>query len=141
VTGEFRIALAPGMPAPPAPAKKTTTKGELPTLKVDDPVADGQKLFQLVLEWAAAGQDDGQTEQGLKRCLYLSPELACARYLLGMLYESRGANADAASEYRRALSLLNEGKAVAVPFFLNNARLKVVCVRALERLGFRERSA
>jgi chemotaxis protein methyltransferase CheR len=138
VTGEFRIALAPGVPAPPGPAKKLTT-GELPPVKLDDPVADGQKQFALVLEWAAAGQPDAETEQGLKRCLYLSPELACARYLLGMLYENRGANADAASEYRRALASLNEGKAVAAAFFLNNVRLKVVCVRALARLGFPER--
>lgn len=135
ITGEFRVAPAPGLPAPPAPAAKATTS-ELPALKVGDHEHDGEKLFQLVLEWAAAGQPDAETEAGLKRCLYLTPELACARYLLGMLLENRGAKADAASEYRRALSSLNGGKAVPAPFFLNNERLKGVVERALSRLGF-----
>jgi hypothetical protein len=44
---------------------------------------------------------------------------------------------DAASEYRRALSFLNEGKARPAAFFLNNERLKSVCERALERTGYR----
>lgn len=137
VTGEFRIAPIVGQPAPPAPASSRSTTGELPALKEPDHHHDGEKLFQLVLEWAAAGQSDAETESGLKRCLYLSPELACARYLLGMLYEQKGAKPDAASEYRRALSSINEGKAVAAAFFLNNTRLKVVCERALQRLGYR----
>ena len=67
------------------------------------------------------------------------PELACARYLLGVLFENRGAKADAASEFRRALSLLREGKAVSASFFLNNERLKGVCERALARIGFPDR--
>jgi len=140
VTGEFRIAPAVGLPAPPAPARRPIT-AELPVVKAHEHEHehDGEKLFQLVLEWAAAGASDAETESGLKRCLYLAPELACARYLLGMLYENRGLNADAASEYRRAMSLLREGRALAAPFFLNNARLKTVVERALARLGFPDR--
>jgi hypothetical protein len=45
--------------------------------------------------------------------------------------------ADAASEYRRALSFLNEGKARSAAFFLNNERLKGVCERALDRTGYK----
>ena len=48
-------------------------------------------------------------------------------------------NADAASEFRRALNVLNEGKSRSTPFFLNPERLKVACAQALERLGFRSR--
>ncbi len=140
VTGEFRIAPAVGVPAPPAPARRPIT-AELPVVKLPEyeHEHDGEKLFQLVLEWAAAGASDTETEAGLKRCLYLAPELACARYLLGMLYENRGLKADAASEYRRAMSLLREGRAVAAAFFLNNTRLKLVVERALSRLGYPDR--
>ncbi|MBL8953879.1 MAG: methyltransferase domain-containing protein [Myxococcaceae bacterium] len=140
VTGEFRIAPAVGVPAPPAPARRPITQ-ELPVVKSPEQEHehDGEKLFQLVLEWAAAGASDTETESGLKRCLYLEPSLACARYLLGMLYENKGNKADAASEYRRAMSLLREGRAVATPFFLNDARLKVVVERALARLGYPDR--
>ena len=46
-----------------------------------------------------------------RAALHLAPELAPARYLLGMLLEQRGAKADAASEYRRALKVIAEGKA------------------------------
>ena len=86
---------------------------------------------------APAGQSDDQTEAGLRKALYLTPDLAPARYLLGMLAEQRGANADASSEYRRALAMLNEGKARQTPFFLNGERLKLACQQALKRLGYR----
>jgi chemotaxis protein methyltransferase CheR len=136
ITGEFRVAPAVGMPAPPVPARRTNTD-EFPALAPPDPREEGVKQFQLVLEWAAAGQADSATEEGLKRALYLAPDLACARYLLGMLFEQRGLKADAASEYRRALSFLNEGKARSAAFFLNNERLKSVCERALDRTGYK----
>jgi chemotaxis protein methyltransferase CheR len=135
ITGEFRVAPAVGVPAPAAPARRAITD-ELPAVVAPDPKEEGVKQFQLVLEWAAAGQADAATEEGLKRALYLAPDLACARYLLGMLYEQRGLKADAASEYRRALSFLNEGIARSAAFFLNNDRLKGVCERALQRTGY-----
>jgi chemotaxis protein methyltransferase CheR len=136
ITGEFRVAPVVGVPAPPAPPRRANTD-ELPAVTGGDTKEEGVKQFQLVLEWAAAGQADAATEEGLKRALYLAPDLACARYLLGMLYEQRGLKADAASEYRRALSFLNEGRARAAAFFLNNDRLKGVCERALDRTGYR----
>jgi chemotaxis protein methyltransferase CheR len=64
----------------------------------------------------------------------LDPDMAAARYLLGMLLEQRGALTEAAGEYRRALSSLEEGRARATPFFLNNARLQVACAHAIERV-------
>ncbi|MFL5320053.1 MAG: CheR family methyltransferase [Myxococcaceae bacterium] len=102
----------------------------------DDPREEAAALFALVLDWAAAGEEDADTEQGLRRCLYLDPHLAQARYLLGMLLEQKGARPDAAAEYRRALSALNEGRSRSTAFFLNDERLKTACARALERLGY-----
>lgn len=123
-------------PAPSAPVR--TLSREIPAAPpAVDPREEAAQLFALVLDWAAAGEPDPDTEQGLRRCLYLDPHLAQARYLLGMLLEQRGAKADAAAEYRRALAALNEGRCRATSFFLNDERLKTACARALDRLGYR----
>jgi len=103
----------------------------------DPPSVEARKLFELVLEWAAAGDAELQTEQGLRKCLYLDPHFAQARYLLGVLLEQRGERAEAATEYRRAAAALREGRSRSTPFFLNDERLQVACRIALERLGFR----
>lgn len=121
----------------PTPPLRSISHGSLLPVPDVDPRAEGEQLFELVLQWSAAGQPDEQTEAGLRKVLYLTPDLAPARYLLGMLAEQRGANADATSEYRRALAVLNEGKARPTPFFLNAERLKVACQQALARLGYR----
>ncbi len=128
--------LPPLRPSAPAPFVSKTPSADLPPLE-PDPRSEGEKLFELVLEWSAAGQPDDQTEAGLRKALYLTPDLAPARYLLGMLAEQRGANADASSEYRRALAMLSDGKARPMPFFLNNVRLRNACEQALKRLGYR----
>jgi chemotaxis protein methyltransferase CheR len=138
-TGEVEIPLLPSPtlppPARPAPAP-APSRPKLPVAPmVDDPRREAREIFQLVLDWAAAGEPDVHTEQGLRRALYLDPHFAQARYLLGMLLEQRGSRADAAGEYRRALAALNEGKAQATPFFLNNERLKGACKLALRRVG------
>jgi chemotaxis protein methyltransferase CheR len=91
-------------------------------------------LFAQVLEWAASGDASPQTAEKLRRCLEWEPDLAAARYLLGMVLEQWGSLAEAAGEYRKALRSLEEGRARATPFFLNNARLQVACVRAIERV-------
>lgn len=127
-------------PLKPAPSYvPRTMSGEHALAKLpstDDPREEATALFALVLEWAAAGEADNDTEQGLRKCLYLDPHFAQARYLLGMMLEQRGAKADAAGEYRRALSALTEGRSRATSFFLNDERLKTACARALERLGY-----
>ncbi len=141
----------PLIPPPAAPRKRTPT-GEVPLATVpppatpphglpvavpaEEPREEAVRTFQLILDWAAAGESDTQTEQGLRRCLYLDPHFAQARYLLAMLLEQRGARADASGEYRRALATLNEGKSRPTPFFLNDERLKVACALAVKRLGF-----
>lgn len=127
-----------------APRPKT---GEAPALRLvpapqavqpeADPRDEAKKLFELVLEWAAAGEAEAQTEQGLRKCLYLDPHFAQARYLLAMMLEQRSQRADAASEYRRAFAALNEGHVRETAFFLNPERLKQACVTALARLGYR----
>lgn len=124
--GSAAVARAPAPVAPPAPVLEVTA----------DPREEAAQLFALVLDWAAAGEPDEDTEAGLRKCLYLDPHLAQARYLLGMLLEQRGAKADAASEYRRALAALSEGRSRSTSFFLNDERLKTACMRALERLGY-----
>lgn len=111
------------MPAAPAgPAGQT-------------PEQEGEALFSLVLEWAAAGQGDEETTAGLRKVLYLAPELAGARYCLGLLLEQRGLRADAITEYRRALAVLQSGKARTTAFYLNPDRLAWACKAALTRLG------
>jgi chemotaxis protein methyltransferase CheR len=94
--------------------------------------AEADALFAQILE--GAGETDVQKEEYLRRCLSLDPELAAARYLLGMMLELREEFPEAASEYRRALRSLEEGRARATPFFLNPARLQVACARAVERM-------
>ena len=118
----------PSAPRPPRPA----ITGEIPTVLT--PEEEGRKLFELVLEWAAEGEDHPETEAGLRKALYLAPQLAGARYLLGLMLERRGLQADAASEYRRALSILDAGRAQPSAFFLNNDRLKQACKLALRRV-------
>ncbi len=148
----------PGLPVPapsapwvvlPSSPRRPVSSGDLPPVGdapksitgefplIEDPREEGVRLFELVLEWSAAGEKDEQTEKGLRKALYLAPDLAPARYLLGMLLEQRQANADATSEYRRALAMLNEGKARVTPFYLNPERLKAACQIALKRLGYR----
>jgi len=112
---------------PPAPIRAAAT-GEAA------PEQEGEALFSLVLEWSAAGQDDRETEKGLRRALYLAPQLAAARYCLGRLLEQRGERADAMTEYRRALSLIEQQQAKPTPFFLNLERLAGACRLALARL-------
>ncbi len=111
-------------PQPSPPARASTT-----------PEEEGDQLFSLVLDWSAAGQPDVETEAGLRKALYLSPQLAAARYCLGLLLEQRGLRADATTEYRRALSLLDQGQARATPFFLNTGRLTTACRLALARVS------
>ncbi|MFY0579261.1 CheR family methyltransferase [Cystobacter fuscus] len=96
---------------------------------------DADALFSQVLDAVGSqSQPDPQTEEALRRCLLLDPDLSAARYLLGLVFEQRGAWAEAAGEYRRALRSLEEGRARATPFFLNNSRLQVACARAIERV-------
>jgi chemotaxis protein methyltransferase CheR len=92
--------------------------------------ADG--LFALVLD--GVGETDSQTEDYLRRCLALDPDLSAARYLLGMMLELREAFAAAAAEYRQALRSLEEGRARPTPFFLNHSRLRVACEKAIARM-------
>jgi chemotaxis protein methyltransferase CheR len=115
------------MPPPPAPEAGSA-----------DPRVEGEHLFAQVLDSEAHGLGSAGQEAQLRRALYLAPDLAPARYLLGVLLEQRSENADAASEFRRALTMLNDGKTRPTPFFLNPERLKVACTQALERLGFRK---
>lgn len=97
--------------------------------------SEADALFAQVLEWASSGGEASpRTAEALRRCLVLDPDLSAARYLLGMLLEQRGSPTEAAVEYRRALRSLEEGRARATPFFLNNARLQVACARAVERV-------
>ena len=120
-------------PSAPRPSPRPAITGEVPVVLT--PEDEGRKLFELVLEWAANGEDQPETESGLRKALYLAPQLASARYLLGLILERRSAFADAASEYRRALVMLEAGKAMVSSFFLNNERLKQACKLALKRVG------
>lgn len=126
-----RPSAPPPRPSAPRPARPAIT-GEIPVVLT--PEDEGRKLFELVLEWAATGEDHPETEAGLRKALYLAPQLAGARYLLGLILERRGVAADAASEYRRALAMLEAGKALPSAFFLNNERLKQACKLALKRV-------
>ncbi len=116
-------------------APRLTPPGGVSSVQPEEPREEAVRTFQLVLDWAAAGEPDAQTEQGLRRCLYLDPHFAQARYLLGMLLEQRGARGEAVGEYRRALATLSEGRSRPTPFFLNDERLKLACSQAMKRLG------
>jgi chemotaxis protein methyltransferase CheR len=138
-----------GLPAVGASTSlRTATSGRFPAVTSQKPEgpadlqageagahSEADALFAKVLEWASSGGEASpQTAEALRRCLALDPDLSAARYLMGMLLEQRGALAEAAVEYRRALRSLEEGRARATPFFLNNARLQVACARAIERV-------
>lgn len=128
----------PSAPAavPVAPARATAEPSAPPPVRPSiTPEEEGDQLFSLVLDWSAAGQPDVETEAGLRKALYLSPQLAAARYCLGLLLEQRGLRADATTEYRRALSLLDQGHARTTPFFLNTGRLTTACRLALARVS------
>ncbi|MCU0695279.1 MAG: chemotaxis protein CheR [Myxococcaceae bacterium] len=141
----FYAPRRPGLPRPPIealppprPSAPVPPVAKAPPPPRDEPVAtspeqEGEALFSLVMEWAAAGQGDAQTEAGLRKALYLAPDLAAARYCLALLLDQQGLRADAATEYRRALAVLESGRARATPFFLNPERLAAACRRALER--------
>jgi chemotaxis protein methyltransferase CheR len=93
---------------------------------------EADRLFAQVLD--GVGEGDTQTEDYLRRCLALDPDLSAARYLLAMLLELRECFAEAAAEYRKALRSLEEGRARSTPFFLNHARLRVACEKAIARM-------
>ncbi|XXF80267.1 CheR family methyltransferase [Myxococcaceae bacterium GXIMD 01537] len=94
--------------------------------------AEASALFARVLEGSGEG-GEARSEDDLRRCLGLDADLAAARFLLGMMLELRDAPVEASIEYRRALRSLEEGRARAVPFFLNPVRLRTACARAIER--------
>ncbi|MBE2253138.1 MAG: methyltransferase domain-containing protein [Myxococcus sp.] len=125
----------PSAPAPPPALAPPALAEVVEAPPGPPPEVEGDELFSLVLEWSAAGQDDSETEAGLRKALYLSPQLAAARYCLGLLLEQRGQRADAATEYRRALSLLEQGQARQTPFFLNAERLTTACRLAHQRVS------
>jgi chemotaxis protein methyltransferase CheR len=126
-------AVAPAKAETPADVQSGVQSGVQPGDAGACTEADA--LFAQVLEWASSGGEASpQTVEALRRCLTLDPDLSAARYLLGMLLEQRGALAESAAEYRRALRSLEEGRARTTPFFLNNARLQVACARAIERV-------
>ena len=118
-----RPAEPPVAPSPVLPAPEGTGS-----------YSEADALFAQVLGWAAGNEVGPETAETLRRCLSMDPDLAAARYLLGMLLEQRGTLAEATVEYRRALRSLEEGRARTTPFFLNNARLQVACARAIERV-------
>ncbi|MBX7116017.1 MAG: chemotaxis protein CheR [Myxococcaceae bacterium] len=122
---------APKVPTPRPLARAITA--ELPVFNAE---AEAVKLFELVLEWAAADAPDAQTEEGLRKALYLAPDLAAARYMLGLLLEQRGQRVEAAHEYARAVASLTSSKALQTAFFLNPERLTKACQLGLVRLGF-----
>ncbi|MBX7101892.1 MAG: chemotaxis protein CheR, partial [Myxococcaceae bacterium] len=136
-------APAPAPSRPPVEGvKRTTTFDDFKALRPseakapDDPVGDGVELFHRTLDGAAMGQSEAATEAGLRQSLYLAPDLVPARYLLGVLLEEKGLNADAASEFRRAHLALKNRKARMTSFFLNASRLELACEQALKRLGY-----
>ncbi len=116
--------------APPPPPRPSAPPP--PARAVDE----GTDLFRALLEQASTGEDAARTEGELRKCLYLAPALAPARYLLAVLLEQRGQKADAAAEYRRALKSTRDPAAPKVEFFLNPARLEKACGVALDRLGY-----
>ncbi len=115
--------LLPRPSAPPIAVPRTRSSPLPPPSSAEE---EGARLFETLLE-----TDHANAENELRKVLYLSPKLAAARYLLGMVLERRGARAEALTEYRRAQSLLEAGDAHLVPFFLNRARLLAACTQKL----------
>jgi chemotaxis protein methyltransferase CheR len=121
--------------------RDTPDSGRFPAVRIAEPqervdehplLVEADRLFAQVLD--GVGEGDSQTEDYLRRCLALDPDLSAARYLLGMLLELRESFGEAAAEYRKALRSLEEGRARATPFFLNHARLRVACEKAIARM-------
>ncbi len=112
---------------------RTKSGSEMPA--VVTPVEEGIRLFELVLEWAAVGVRDAETEAGLRKALALAPQLAAAHYLLGLILERRKQFSEAADAYRRALSMLDSGTALATSFSVKHLHLAGACRVALTRLG------
>ena len=115
--------LIPRPSAPPIPVPRTRSSPLPPPSSAEE---EGARLFETLLE-----TDHANAENDLRKVLYLSPKLAAARYMLGMVLERRGARADALTEYRRAQSLLEAGDAHLVPFFLKRERLLAACTQKL----------
>lgn len=111
--------------APPVPVPRSRSSPLPPPSSAEE---EGARLFERLLE--VEGEHPA-AEADLRKVLYLSPKLAAARYMLGLLLERRAARADAATEYRRAQSLLEAGDAQLVPFFLNRERLLAACTQKL----------
>lgn len=111
--------------APPVPVPRSRSSPLPPPSSAEE---EGARLFEQLL--AVEGEHPA-AEADLRKVLYLSPKLAAARYLLGLLLERRAARADAVTEYRRAQSLLEAGDAQLVPFFLNRERLLAACAQKL----------
>jgi chemotaxis protein methyltransferase CheR len=139
----YRPRRAPVSEAPSPPTHQPPVPPPRPSAPVPvdpqrftprSPVDEGVELFSLVLEWSAAGQADEETAAGLRKALYLAPDLAAARYCLGLLLEQQGRRADATTEYRRAVASLEAGRAPPTAFFLNVERLERACRVALDRL-------
>lgn len=135
----------PSSPRPSERGEDLAAKAPLPTRSTETPPdeqpssdvrEEAVKLFHQVVDTAATGSPEEETERGLRRCLYLDPHFSQARYMLGVLLERKGERADAASEFRRAQRALAEGRSRPVPFFLNDERLEKACRMALDRLGY-----
>jgi chemotaxis protein methyltransferase CheR len=130
-------AKTPSATGPPAVGRRQTTdSGRFLAIGTSSPeeLSEADALFARILEGATGEEPPPETGESLRRCLVLDPDLAAARYLLGMLLEQQGGLAESLTEYRRALRSLEVGRARATPFFLNNARLQVACTRAVERV-------
>jgi len=127
----------PGTTGPPDVTGRFSDSGRFPaigTVSRPEELSEADALFARILEGAAGQEPPPRTGESLRRCLGLDPDLAAARYLLGMLLEQQGELPESLTEYRHALRSLEVGRARATPFFLNNARLQVACTRAIERV-------
>jgi chemotaxis protein methyltransferase CheR len=136
VTGEPASRASPGAPVwLPAPVSQVPPPAEPESRALAASAsAEADRLFAGVLDGTSSGGTEDMAEKDLRRCLSLDPDHASARYLLGLLLEQGGRPTEACAEYRRALQSLEAGRARAVPFFLNPARLQVACAHAAERL-------
>ncbi|NOK22984.1 CheR family methyltransferase [Corallococcus carmarthensis] len=130
-SGRFQSIAGPAAPKPDAPASKP----DAPAPPDEASMAEADWLFSCVLDGASTGVPDEKSEHDLRRCLDLDPDHVAARYLLGLLLEQCGQPGAALEAYRRALRAVDSGRARPVPFFLNLARLRVACARAVERLA------